>query len=436
MIDSRPTSSNRKIDPGRRQASQFAKKPDGSPDNPNRPEIGPTDIAFQEWAERGLTPPNLDRMRQTRLNNITAMLKQRDLAGVLLFDPLNIRYATDSTNMQLWTAHNPARAALITADGYLVLWDFHNCEFMSEHLTLIRERRTGAGFFYFVAGDQEAHLADVFVREVDDLLRARVGHTNRRIALDKIELHGFQALQKYGIDPVSGWDFMEHVRAVKGKDEINAMRCCLATTDIAVAKMREHLAPGIAETELWSILHKENIARGGEWIETRILSSGQRTNPWMQECGPRRIREGELLAFDTDLIGPYGMCADFSRTWFCGAGEPTQRQKDMHKLAREHIYINMQLLKPGVTFHELTFGGHQLPDIYVPQQYCVKMHGVGLCDEWPSIYYPEQHIAGAFDTHELKAGMVMCVEAYIGEVGGPDGVKLEEVHRACDGGNV
>ena len=284
-----PASSNRKIDPTRRQATQFAAKPDGSPDDPNRPEIGPTDVAFAEWEARGLTPPNLRRMRQTRLDNIVAMLKARDLAGVVLFDPLNIRYATDSTNMQLWTAQNPARAALVTADGYMVLWDFHGCEFMSAHLDLIQERRSGAGFFYFVAGDNEAKIADAFVKEVDDLLRTRVGGSNRRIALDKIELHGFQALQKYGLEAVSGWEFMEHVRAVKGEDEINAMRCCLATTEIAVAEMRKHLLPGIAETELWSILHKENIARGGEWIETRILSSGQRTNPWMQECGPRRI---------------------------------------------------------------------------------------------------------------------------------------------------
>ena len=27
---------------------------------------------------------------------------------------------------------------------------------------------------------------------------------------------------------------------------------------------------------------------------------------------------------------------------------------------------------------------------------------------------------------ELEAGMMLCVEAYIGEVGGPDGIKLED----------
>ena len=42
------------------------------------------------------------------------------------------------------------------------------------------------------------------------------------------------------------------------------------------AKMREELKPGMTEDELWSILHKTNIEYGGEWIECRILSSGEK----------------------------------------------------------------------------------------------------------------------------------------------------------------
>ena len=44
--------------------------------------------------------------------------------------------------------------------------------------------------------------------------------------------------------------------------------------------------------------------RGGEWIECRLLTSGERTNPWFQECSDRVIQTGDIVAFDTDLIGP------------------------------------------------------------------------------------------------------------------------------------
>ncbi|MER9883213.1 dimethylsulfonioproprionate lyase DddP [Mesorhizobium sp. M0118] len=412
----------RKIDPTK---GAGAVKPDGSIYDNDRVEIGPTDLAFAEWADRGLTAPNLERMRKTRLDRIVQQLRQRDYAGVLCFDPINIRYATDASNMQIWIMHNPSRAAFISADGYVVLWDFHRCGHLSSYLPLINETREGgAGFFYFVAGDEEEAAAKQFADQVDELVR-RHGGKNRRLAVDRIEIPGLRALDAVGMEVCNGMQLMEHARAIKGIDEINAMRCSLATCEIAVAKMRDQLQPGIAETELWSVLHAENIARGGEWIETRILTSGPRTNPWMQEAGPRRIVSGDLLAFDTDMVGPYGMCADISRTWFCGDGCPSDEQRRIHAIAYEHIMTNMAMLKPGVSFTELTERSHRLPAEFVAQRYGVMIHGIGLCDEYPAIAYPEDFVPGAFD-YVLEPGMTLCVEAYVGAVGGRDGVKLEE----------
>ncbi|MER9756233.1 Xaa-Pro peptidase family protein [Mesorhizobium sp. M0166] len=413
---------NRKIDPTR---GASALKPDGSIDNNDRVEIGPTDIAFAEWSALGLTPPNLERMRKTRLGRIIQQLRQRDYASVLCFDPLNIRYATDSSNMQIWTMHNPSRAVFVSADGYVVLWDFHRCSHLSSYFPLINEiREGGAGFFYFAAGDKGEAIAKEFAGQVDELMR-RFGGKNRRLAVDRIEISGIRALDALGIEVCNGIQLMEHARAIKGIDEINAMRCSLATCEVAVTKMREQLRPGIAETELWSVLHAENIARGGEWIETRLLTSGPRTNPWMQEAGPRRVASGDLVAFDTDMVGPYGMCADFSRTWYCGDGRPSDEQRRLHAIAYEHVTTNMALLKPGVSFTELTQWGHKLPQEFVDQRYSIMMHGIGLCDEYPAIRYPEDFIPGAFD-YVLEPGMTLCVEAYIGALGGHEGVKLEE----------
>ena len=51
----------------------------------------------------------LDTVRHYRLGRIREKLAEHDCAGILLYDPLNIRYATDSSNMQVWTLHNAAR---------------------------------------------------------------------------------------------------------------------------------------------------------------------------------------------------------------------------------------------------------------------------------------------------------------------------------------
>ncbi|OIQ63820.1 hypothetical protein GALL_546390 [mine drainage metagenome] len=101
--------------------------------------------------------------------------------------------------------------------------------------------------------------------------------------------------------------------------------------------------------------------------------------------------------------------------------------------AHEHIHTNTQLLKPGVSFRELTFGGHQLAPEYRARQYGCRMHGVGLCDEWPLITYPENFTEGAFDYH-IEAGMVLCVEALVAQEGADFSIKLENQVLVTDTG--
>ena len=414
------SSSNRKIDPTRRRPV----RPDGSPDDNDRVEIGPTALAFEEWAAAGIEVPNLESMRAHRLRRLTTELQRHDYAGLLMFDPLNIRYATDTTNMQLWVAHNPTRACFVSADGYVILWEFHNCGHLSSYLPLVREIRQGASFFYFESGERTDEHADGFARQMVDVL-AEHGGGNRRLAVDKIEFSGLDALRRHGIEVFEGQEVTEHARMIKGPDEIAAMRCSIHACEHAVEAMRETARPGVTENDVWAVLHAENIRRGGEWIETRLLSSGPRTNPWFQECGPRVIGNNELLAFDTDLIGVYGICTDISRTWFVGDGAPEPHMKELHAIALEHIEHNKRLLAPGVGFLELTEKAHRLPEPYRAQRYGVAFHGVGLCDEYPAIRYPEDVEAHGYDG-VLEPGMVLTAEAYVGAVGGPYGVKLED----------
>jgi Xaa-Pro aminopeptidase len=420
--------SNRKIDPSRRPAM----RPDGTPDNNDRVEIGPTPTAFAAWQQAGLVIPDLDRMRRDRLTRLTAELQRHDHAGLLCFDPLNIRYVTDSTNMQLWTAHNPARACFVSADGYIVLWDYANCGHLTAHLPLVREVRTGASFFYMVSGDRVEEHAAGFASQIDDLLRQH-GGGNRRLAIDRIEPEGLLALRAHGIDCCQGQPATEMARAIKTVEEVKAMRCAIHSCELAMASMQNTLRPGMTENDLWATLHAENIRHGGEWIETRLLASGPRTNPWFQECGPRIIEDGDLVAFDTDLIGVYGMCCDISRTWIAGPAEPGKEQKRLYRHAYEMVLENTELIRPGLEFREFTHTATLGPPEFRQNRYSVLAHGVGLCDEWPSLYFPEDWPAYGFEG-TFEPGMVICVESYCGVAGGREGVKLEQQVLVTEGG--
>ena len=221
-------SQGRKIDP-----TKGATLDDGSPNDFNRIEIGPTQLAFAEWEAAGLTVPNLEAMRAFRHKRLTQHIVDRDYGGLLMFDPLNIRYATDSTNMQLWNTHNPFRAVLLCADGYMVIWDYKNSPFLSEFNPLVREQRSGADFFYFDRGDKIKPAADVFSKQVMDLINEH-GDGNKRIGVDKIMLHGLRALEAHGFTVKDGEEVTEKSRSIKGPDEILAMRCASHACETAV----------------------------------------------------------------------------------------------------------------------------------------------------------------------------------------------------------
>ena len=414
----------RKIDP-----ACGAALGDGSPNNQDRIEIGPTQLAMREWEEANLILPNLRNMREYRHSRLTQHIVARGYAGLLMFDPLNIRYATDSTNMQLWNTHNPFRAVLLCADGYMVIWDYKNSPFLSTFNPLVVEQRSGADLFYFDRGDKVDVAADVFANEVRVLLKEHAPKSSK-LAVDKIMLHGLTALQVQGFEIKDGEEVTEKARSIKGADEILAMRCASHACETSVRAMEDFARANIgngktSENQIWAILHAENINRGGEWIETRLLSSGQRTNPWFQECGPRITQPNEIISFDTDLIGAYGICVDISRSWWVGDQKPTGDMIYAMQHAHEHIMTNMEMLKPGVMIPELSANAHQLDDKFQAQKYGCLMHGVGLCDEWPLIAYPDKAVPGAFD-YPLEAGMVICVEAAVGEVGGSFSIKLED----------
>jgi len=414
----------RKIDPTR-----GAILGDGTPNDPDRIEIGPTRLAFDEWAAAGLTLPDLPTLRKYRWERLTQHIVERDYAGLLVFDPLNIRYATDTTNMQLWNTHNPFRAVLLCADGYMVIWDYKNSPFLSSFNPLVREVRSGADLFYFDRGDKAGAQAQVFAREVQDLL-AQHCPGNTRLAVDKIMVHGLRALEAQGLTVMEGEEVTEKARAVKGPDEILAMRCASHACETAIRTMEDFARTNVplgqtSEDDIWAVLHAENIRRGGEWIETRLLSSGPRTNPWFQECGPRIVQNNEIISFDTDLIGSYGICVDISRSWWVGNRRPPADMVYAMQHAHEHIMTNMEMLRPGVTIPELTANCHRLDDRFQQLKYGCLMHGVGLCDEWPLVAYPDKAVEGAFD-YALEPGMVLCVEASVGEVGGAFSIKLED----------
>jgi len=363
---------------------------------------------------------NFDKLRSYRLDRVKKELEKNNLEACILFDPVNVRYALDTVNMSVYNMHNLTRYCFIPIDGPVILYEYFNCEGLSRHLNLINEIRPAITWDYFSNGDQAGAQLDKWINEIKDLTNSYC--KSKKLAIDVINGPAVTALNKAGIEVVDAKLIVEQARVIKSPEELKCMKASIEVAEIGINKMREELKAGMTEDELWSILHKTNIENGGEWIECRILSSGSRTNPWMQESSNKVIQNGEIVSFDTDMVGPYGYCADISRA-FVEGHKFNEEQKKIYLMAVEHINHNSRLIKPGVSFTEFTEKSWKLPDEYYGNRYSCMVHGIGLCDEWPMIRYPTD---GGQREGSFEKNMTVTVESYIGKVGGKEGVKLEQ----------
>ncbi|MGI9287061.1 MAG: M24 family metallopeptidase [Pseudomonadales bacterium] len=372
-----------------------------------------------------ISDATLKKARAYRLQRVRQKLIDNDCPAILLYDPINIRYATDSSNMQIWTLHNFARYALVFAEGPVILWEFHNCEHLLVDNELVDEIRHAVSWSYFGAGSRSDEKARRWANEIFNVVK-QYGGSKLRLAVDKIEAHGRQMLQQQGIDLVDGQSLIEQARKIKSTEELELMRSTIRVCERGITRMHDELRPGMTENELWAWLHYENIRNSGEWVETRLLASGPRTNPWMQESSARVMQAGEIVCFDTDLIGPYGYCADISRAWTVGHVAPTDEQRKLYSLAYEQVHTNMALLKAGLSYHEFSDQAWRIPALYYPNRYCCVAHGVGMADENPAIAHNGEDWVNTGYDGVFEENMVVCVESYIGAKGGEEGIKLEQ----------
>lgn len=349
----------------------------------------------------------------------------RDIAAVILTDAVNIRYATGTRNMQIFTSRNPAsRYAFIPLEGDVVVYEFTGTEHLSQGLSTVQEVRHARTASYVAAGDKIAEVERAWAQDMADLVTERCG-SGAKIGVERINPGAATALATYGFEIVDAQEPVERARAAKSVEELKCVRASLRATEDAMHHMRSAIEPGQTENQLWSIFHQHVIAAGADYIETRLLTAGQHTNPWFQETSNHVIEPNVLISFDTDVVGVHGYYSDFSRTFHSGPDTPTARQRELYALAHEQVHHNIDIISPGMTFEEYSQKAWDLPEEFAGNRYYLSAHGVGMTGEYPYLYHHRDYADFGYDG-VIMPGMTLCVESYIGKPGDDEGVKLEQ----------
>jgi Xaa-Pro aminopeptidase len=380
-------------------------------------------------------PPAVDavKLRRERLRRLRDWMVKAQYGAVLLFDPYNQRYATGSRNMFGYFLRNSTRYFFVPAEGPIILFEYPQSYHVSTKLETVDEARPSKLVWSSVSGRDDETVGP-FAAEIADLMRTHADGT-KKLGMDRCSHIQALALERCGLDVRDCQGEILAVRAIKTAEEIKCLQISMTGAEAAVAAVREGIRPGVSENELFALMYHEVIRQGGEFIETRLLTSGQRTNPWFSEASGRKIRPGELVALDTDTIGCFGYYSDFSRTFRCGPGRASAYQKTLYKMSFDQVKHNIDIIAPGVSFREIAERAWSIPERFVDQRYTSVMHGVGMHGETPFIAHAMDFQAyGREGT--LEPGMVVSVESYIGEKGGPEGVKLEDEVLVTDKGPV
>jgi hypothetical protein len=101
--------------------------------------------------------------------------------AIIIFDPVNIRYATGSRNMQIYTARNPSRYAFVPVEGPVVLFEYRGCSHLSAELPTLDGVRPARPIMPLHSGLARHHaVLEGFVADISELLALSASCTSDR----------------------------------------------------------------------------------------------------------------------------------------------------------------------------------------------------------------------------------------------------------------
>jgi len=383
-----------------------------------------------DWEGRA----DMDRLRRERRGKATAAVAEAGYDAVLLLTDPNIRYATSVATSSVSGAGG-FHYSLLTGGGEITHWDSADhavvqrlaCPWLHD----IRYAAPGIGIVPAAIGGGSGvdAMRAAMVEEIVSALRDH-GITRGRIGLDVPQPALIDELAQagYQVDAGAG-AAVAGARAVKTEDEVECLRVSAAICEAGFQAMKETIAPGVRDNDVWAEAVRRIIALGGEHGGGK-LSSGPDTWPKSQaDSSDRIIRPGDVVYADFYNIGYNGYRSCYYRTFSCGKARP--ETKDAYKRAVDRLYAVLEAMRPGATTadaaehfpgpEEEYWGYYGASDAW---QITTNHwgHGIGLqLYEIPLIW------RGVSLDHpvELQEGMTLAVETQ--DRDGSQGVRVEEM---------
>jgi Xaa-Pro dipeptidase len=365
----------------------------------------------------------LHELYNTRMAKTRRAMVALGVETLLITDPINILYATGASNMTPFSTRTPSRYLLLMAEGPAVLFDFLGCEHLSAGLPTVDVVRAAKGLCHVSSNGALVETSALMAQEIADTVRQQCVQIGE-LAIDRFRFETADALRAAGFRLRDADPVFSQARAIKAPLEVAFLTEAMRRVDRAVEEFESQLLPGVTEAQAWSRFQQPFIADNGQYVVSRLMQSGERTYPYFLECGDRVLEQGDLVCLDTDATAFEGYSVDFSRTFVVGGAKPSAEQTRLYSLAMEQLLHNSALIGPGASFEEVARHAWPVPAEHQASRYYCIGHGLGMSGEFPNL--PHAVPGEPFPlSGQFEAGMVFCVESYVGSATSQQGVKLE-----------
>ena len=127
--------------------------------------------------ERDLPGEPIDEvaLRAYRIGRVREQMAARGIDALILSDAVNIRYASGTRNMQVFTSRNaPSRYLLLMAVD-AILYEFAGCHHLADGIEVLTEVRSAITASFVAAGEAVQERERRWAREMAATLTERVG---------------------------------------------------------------------------------------------------------------------------------------------------------------------------------------------------------------------------------------------------------------------
>ncbi|MDQ1000746.1 Xaa-Pro dipeptidase [Neobacillus niacini] len=321
-------------------------------------------------------------------------------------------------------------------DNQYYLSGFRAITYSRPIVTLISHEQTEL----IVPGLEEVHAAEkanvdklyVYYEQID-MRHREVSYLDHLSKILKKYPSGTRIGVEIGVLPSSVYLYLEefgfkledigqkvvNMRAIKDEFEIERLKVAGKLSDYAIEESLKHARAGISELEFDSYgdrllleIASKDYAEELIGYENWTCSGIRRSEMPHLYSSTRKFEDGDVVIHSRQ-VWFNGYRAENERTFFIG--QPSEKQKDLLKLAIEAQRVAMDLIRPGITAREVDLASYEVFKKAGYGEYVNHRvgHGLGLSEhEEPYLRFDNELV--------LQEGMVYTIEpgVYVPGVGG------------------